>query len=933
MPEPATISPQNRAVPSASANDLMPISEHSRADRGFINSLSIQPKLTVGAPDDPYEKEADAVADRVMRMPEQNFVQRKCTDCPKGAPFGAKGEKIQKQAEGQEIVAQAKPVTGLPFIQQKCAGPAERIQREEKTENREASDKSTLKLQLTEPDFLSLRTPFFERNAMHLWDPKSALGVWHYNFDFFKRFGLDDNWSGKAANLTAPFFINSQLKVQNPTWWEVTDQQLNTTSIVGSLPVFSFDSDFRNWKPLPFLQKKSLDNTVTDVKQDSPKENFIQRKCAHCGEEEKITRKPVSASITPFIQTKTESNTPAVSDSLSQSIQSSKGGGSSLDGGTQTFMSDRFGTDFGNVKVHTDGEAVQMNRELNAKAFTVGRDVYFNEGQYQPGSSGGKHLLAHELTHVVQQNGLLQRQTSDAPANEEMDISAELLEIPPADDSEVIEAPSPDEMMLPATDNTEANEPYRVVQLKPSLIQRDDTTPAKVVRKDLVFIMGTKGGFYIAAKKFFSQHHPEATIVDFKDRSMGGIFKVLRTEVSASAPAGHIYIVSHANQDGTLSFPLNSKDKDTTLTFGELKVALKNNAALFKTSGGIDEQTSVHIKGCNIGRNVEMLNALDEAFGGKDKVDAPTHKQGYEYHTKKVKDKSEVVSSEYFNTLVVEYPGSTEKDTKTLVSDFQDKYSEFNYKEHEWQMMVMGVKKYTASIDKQGIDKKAEIDKATKEKKKEVDKADKAALNAIDADTKTAKAEVDTWIKGMKTSKVANQSPGASKKVDKKFTATLYNTVDPAITPTKALPLAGMLLGKSVPKGFNVTQCTSISNNSAEPLSVDFNFLAENKKKKETMTFTFTTPKFPKTDEQGSTIADELIADEIGKKPETEIARREMYLWRIERTKGKDTVKIKASLEMTQYRIDLDLKEESGDKIDPAKKEGKEFYYGSSDFK
>jgi hypothetical protein len=66
-------------------------------------------------------------------------------------------------------------------------------------------------------------------------------------------------------------------------------------------------------------------------------------------------------------------------------------------------MSNRFGVDFSQVKIHTDNEAVQMNRELNANAFTNGSDVYFNEGKYQPGSDQGKKLLAHELTHVTQQ--------------------------------------------------------------------------------------------------------------------------------------------------------------------------------------------------------------------------------------------------------------------------------------------------------------------------------------------------------------------------------------------------------------------------------------------------------------------------------------------------------------------------------------------------
>ena len=66
-------------------------------------------------------------------------------------------------------------------------------------------------------------------------------------------------------------------------------------------------------------------------------------------------------------------------------------------------MEGSFETDFSGVRVHTDQEAAQMNQDLSAQAFTHGSDVYFNEGKFNPESGGGKHLLAHELTHVVQQ--------------------------------------------------------------------------------------------------------------------------------------------------------------------------------------------------------------------------------------------------------------------------------------------------------------------------------------------------------------------------------------------------------------------------------------------------------------------------------------------------------------------------------------------------
>jgi hypothetical protein len=82
-----------------------------------------------------------------------------------------------------------------------------------------------------------------------------------------------------------------------------------------------------------------------------------------------------------------------------------RGSGSPLTGGTKEQMEGFFGADLSGVQVHSGGESATLNRELNAQAFTVGRDVFFAEGKYDPTSSEGQGLLAHELTHVQQQGG------------------------------------------------------------------------------------------------------------------------------------------------------------------------------------------------------------------------------------------------------------------------------------------------------------------------------------------------------------------------------------------------------------------------------------------------------------------------------------------------------------------------------------------------
>jgi hypothetical protein len=99
-----------------------------------------------------------------------------------------------------------------------------------------------------------------------------------------------------------------------------------------------------------------------------------------------------------------ESGNRFASEDLTQNIQNTKGSGAQLPSETQQEIGGKMGADFSDVNVHTDDNAVEMNKELGAKAFTHGKDIYFNEGQYNPNSQDGKRLLAHELTHTEQQS-------------------------------------------------------------------------------------------------------------------------------------------------------------------------------------------------------------------------------------------------------------------------------------------------------------------------------------------------------------------------------------------------------------------------------------------------------------------------------------------------------------------------------------------------
>lgn len=222
----------------------------NRAVNRLIRSGAIQAKLTIGKPNDIYEKEADRVADRVMSMPETSLAQRKstCPECP----------------ERKEI--QAKPL-------------AEQI------------------------------TPLVQRQAEEEEE------------------------------------VQAKQQVQRQTEEE---EELQT-------------------KPLAQRQ----------VEEE---------------EEEPLQAKAVSG------------QTPEVSTDIESSIDGMKGGGQPLSESTRAFFEPRFGADFSQVRVHNDSRAANTAQSINAKAFTTGNNIAFNSGQYSPETSSGKNLLAHELTHVVQQD-------------------------------------------------------------------------------------------------------------------------------------------------------------------------------------------------------------------------------------------------------------------------------------------------------------------------------------------------------------------------------------------------------------------------------------------------------------------------------------------------------------------------------------------------
>jgi hypothetical protein len=119
----------------------------------------------------------------------------------------------------------------------------------------------------------------------------------------------------------------------------------------------------------------------------------VQLKCAACDEEKSIQRKENTNS-------RGQAN-----DSMGSYVNSLGSSGQLMPESSRKFFEPRFGHDFSNVRLHTDSVAAKSAQSINALAYTTGNNIVFNSGQYSPESESGKKLMAHELTHVVQQGG------------------------------------------------------------------------------------------------------------------------------------------------------------------------------------------------------------------------------------------------------------------------------------------------------------------------------------------------------------------------------------------------------------------------------------------------------------------------------------------------------------------------------------------------
>ena len=152
------------------------------------------------------------------------------------------------------------------------------------------------------------------------------------------------------------------------------------------------------------LQTKPLAESITPLVQrqaeegEEEEEELVQAKSLLQRQAEEEEEEPVQAKAR-------RNSTPTVSTDLEGQLNRTQGSGQPLSESSRQFFEPRFGQDFGDVRIHADGQSAEAAKTIQAQAFTHKQDIYFGAGHYQPDTDKGKTLLAHELTHTVQQTG------------------------------------------------------------------------------------------------------------------------------------------------------------------------------------------------------------------------------------------------------------------------------------------------------------------------------------------------------------------------------------------------------------------------------------------------------------------------------------------------------------------------------------------------
>lgn len=239
-------------------------------------------------------------------------------------------------------------------------------------------------------------------------------------------------------------------------------------------------------------EQKTLQRQKSET---APGLSGLQRKCAQCEEEEEERRRKLQRLDTGA--------GPGAAPPIVHQVLGALG--RPLDGTTRSFMEPRFGHDFSSVRIHADERAAESARSVNALAYTVGRDIVFGAGQYVPNLPAGQKLLAHELTHVVQQGAVPPAMKQETPLPQRKESPAEKTEQSPMMQNE--ENPPAQKQRAPVLQRQIEGGAVAISALPQPLLQRETSTTGA---STTLFTPGSMHNHQPSGRWSDVQHHPNS---------------------------------------------------------------------------------------------------------------------------------------------------------------------------------------------------------------------------------------------------------------------------------------------------------------------------------------------------------------------------------------------------------------------------------------
>lgn len=237
----------------------------------------------------------------------------------------------------------------------------------------------------TSIDYFAMSQPYFNRGVPWMrMGPNSGIEQqWKIGYRFGRELGLNDERSAWLSNKLTPAAIEFNLSHDTPTPWERMSNEMGVSPIMLPIPALNFKLEVNAPGDAAEQEANAVAQKIVD--DDAP---------VHQNSFFKPAAKPVQRSETEV------ATAPQITAQVNEVLQQP---GEPLPHQSRQFFQSRFGRDFSDVRIHTNSQAAESSKALQATAFTSGTDIVFMEGAFNPATREGKNLLAHELTHVVQQ--------------------------------------------------------------------------------------------------------------------------------------------------------------------------------------------------------------------------------------------------------------------------------------------------------------------------------------------------------------------------------------------------------------------------------------------------------------------------------------------------------------------------------------------------